>query len=438
MADDILSDQYVSPEVIKARTDLAKQRASFYGNSDPGNGRYSPFTGLLQGFGLGMGWQDQAAQQKHMEGNQRLTSDALKRASSAPNAASLSRLLIDSGIDPLANQGLGILASSQEKAADRAAQLDQQKQLFRFQKQETLDAEMRKRRQDIDMLRSLGAFPPPASGGPPASAGAVEQPATGAVHPNSEFADQLLADEAHKAPTPAQKAGIALVLGEKGKAADALMEKGGAKITEGQGKDASFAERMLRSEAGLREVVPTDKAGNFMKYDPTSSMYRFMPDWNVTNSTEWQQYSRNAREGIAAILRKDTGAAVSDTEWQWYFPMYYPQPGDAAQVVKDKQEARIAVARGLRGSSGPAFDQMFPRFNEQLRAKLLKSGADLTPKAPAGSQPAAGAGKYSQIRKNPKTGAMVGFNPTTNAWEPIQADAAAEQAPLSLGEIGTP
>src|SRR5262245_27601055 len=128
MADDF--DTYTSPELIKARTEQARQRAGFFGNSDPGSSRYSPFTGLLQGLGLGMGWQDQAGQNKAIEANQRVTSDAFKRASSAPDAVSMSRVLMDSGVDGLASQGLGILANSQEKAADRAATLQQQKDLF--------------------------------------------------------------------------------------------------------------------------------------------------------------------------------------------------------------------------------------------------------------------------------------------------------------------
>jgi hypothetical protein len=102
----------------------------------------------------------------------------------------------------------------------------------------------------------------------------------------------------------------------------------------------------------------------------------------MVNSSEWQQFQRHAREGVAAILRKDTGAAVTPHEWDWYYPMYYPQPGDDADVVRDKQQARLAVANGLRGASGPAFDRMFPKFNEQLRERLLAKGANLTPFEP--------------------------------------------------------
>lgn len=414
MADPTWTDE----DWIKRRATMADQMWGVR----PSGGKFSALEGLFSGLGSGIGNLDV---RNSIDQNQSAMREAIKGAASQPNSRALSQHLINSGVPALGNQGLGIMANTYEKEADRKARSQEQMQMFEFQKRLAMDLKQAETKQMLETLKAAGLMPP--ENGPaqaPAGSGASAPATPGdATNPNTAFADELLADDGRPDLTPARKAGIALALGEKGKAADALMEKGG-KITEGQGKDASFAERMLRAEAGLRGVVPTDKEGKFLKYDPTSSVYRFLPDWNVTNSAEWQQYSRNAREGIAAILRKDTGAAVSDTEWQWYFPMYYPQPGDSAQVVKDKQAARISVARGLRGSSGHAFDQMFPKFNEQLRAKLLQSGADLTPKAPAASQTPAAAGKYAQVRKNPKTGAMVGLNPDTNQWEPIQTDAA--------------
>lgn len=439
-----MADGWTDENWVKRRASMADQMWGVR----PSGSQYSALEGLLSGIGSGLG---NLSVKDSLDTNQQLRQDAIKGAAAQKDSKSLGRYLLSSGVPPLADQGLGVLSGGMEKAEDRAASFEQQKKLFEFQKKLAMDMKKAEMQQTMEMLRTMGALPPaqapgaapsapgsmpsvpgisvsPQSAAPPV-AGPSEPP-----NPNAGFADTLLETPQHRTPSPAQKAGIALVLGEKGKAVDALMEKGD-KPTESQTKDASYAERMLRAEAGLREVVPTDDAGKFLKYDPTSSMFRFLPDWNVTNSTEWQQYNRNAREGIAAILRKDTGAAVSDTEWAWYFPMYYPQPGDSAQVVKDKQDARISVARGLRNGSGGAFDQMFPKFNEQLRTRLLKSGADLTPKAPPPSATAAGAppSTHTQIMRNPKTGQMVGYNPQTGKWEPI-----AQVSAPSLGEMVSP
>lgn len=143
----------------------------------------------------------------------------------------------------------------------------------------------------------------------------------------------------------------------------------GAKLTEGQTKDAFFAERLLRSEQDLSRVAPTNERGEFTKWSPTGARQRFGPDEpgitnlymaNFVNSREWQAYQRAAREGLASILRKDTGAAVTKQEFDLYFPMYYPQPGDSPQVIMDKTNARQRLAQGLRGASGPAYRKMYP------------------------------------------------------------------------------
>ena len=404
--------KWIPEDVIKQRRDMAARMW----DTPISGGKFSGLEGLFGGLG-NVAYRHSA--DRDSRANQETQRRALEGLSGATDANSLARTLMSSGVPGLAGQGVGVLAHTFEKQADRANALEQQKQLFEFQKKLQQEMSRQEMQQNLDMLRAMGVMPgqpgatpagtPPPSGGSPAPlttspalmgsamAGMTPKTAPETIAPpaprapaNTDlFTDDLLGEaDQRRSLTQQQKAGIALVMKEKGKAVDFLTEKG-EKLTETQTKDASYAERMLRAEAGLREVVPANAKGEFLKYDPTSSIYRFLPDWNVTNSPEWQKYTRNAREGVAAILRKDTGAAVTPEEWAWYFPMYYPQPGDSAAVVADKQRARIAVARGLRNASGPAFDQMFPRFNEQLRARLEAAGANLAPPS-AAPTPAAG------------------------------------------------
>jgi hypothetical protein len=142
----------------------------------------------------------------------------------------------------------------------------------------------------------------------------------------------------------------------------------GDKLTETESKDALFAERMLRAEGDIQRVVPLDAAGKPTGYDPTQAKNALVPDKgvlaNLVNSKEWQQYQRAARESLSAILRKDTGAAVTDEEFNTYFPTYFPIPGDSPEVVLQKQTARQAVGKGMRGASSRAFNRMYPDFDK--------------------------------------------------------------------------
>lgn len=181
-----------------------------------------------------------------------------------------------------------------------------------------------------------------------------------------------------------QKAAQALALGD---------EKGAVKILnrdddpkEYQTKDAIWAERMGRAEIMMRGNIGTP---DNPIYNPGRKVNAWWPDSgfvaNMTNSETWRNYQAGAREWIAALLRKDTGAAVTNTEWELYFPTYFPQPGDSAEVQKQKLERRVAEARKLRASSGGFFERMAPNFDAEMGQRMREQDAR------RGGQPAQGA-----------------------------------------------
>lgn len=190
------------------------------------------------------------------------------------------------------------------------------------------------------------------------------------------------AEEIYNAGPDTSKLPQGYTLGPDGASLKAIPGGPADKLTESESKDALFAERMLRSERDLSSVIPTNDKGDFTKYNPTGAAQAWMPDdpkwsnlWtaNMVNSKEWQQYRRAARESLSAILRKDTGAAVTDEEFNTYFPTYFPIPGDSPQVVKQKEKARNMVAQGLRGASHRAFERMYPNY-DQLNGAVPAGG----------------------------------------------------------------
>lgn len=377
---------WMAPEAIKARMSLGSeltQRAT-----QP----FAPHWSGIVAAGLtgAHGGLERSSAAADLKSNQAMQKSAYERAAAAPDNAAMSKILMGAGVPGLAERGLDVISSERQKAIDRAENAKQreadrrlqfglQKQQFEHQKRLAMEMKKLETEQMVNQLRSLGILSgdqaPGTVTGQPTPAG----PETPLAPGDQSFMNELTSQAGKPEMSGSQKAGIALVLGEKGKAADALMQKG-EKLTEGQTKDAMFGERMLRSELNLRKVIPTDEKGQFLKYDPTANVYRFLPDWNITNSSEWQQYKQAAKEGMASLLRKDTGAAISNQEFDLYFPLYWPQPGDNSDVVRQKQQARIQLAKGLRGASGPAFDQMFPKFNDMMRKELTAQGADLRPR----------------------------------------------------------
>lgn len=316
--------------------------------------------------------------------NQDMRSGAIRDAAAAPDNASMAKLLMDRGVPGLDEAGFKMMAdgrekaqdriySRQDKAADRAASFAQQKQLFEFQRRLQQELKAEERASQMELIQSIRAN----QGG-----GEVEG-APVAAEGGPTFADELLGG-IHKGPSTEQKAATAIALGSKDKAIDILNEKG--KLTEGQTKDAQWAERMIRAEADLNAVAPVDASGKFLKYDPAAASNVAWPNEGVLgqlgNSDQWKSYYRAGREALAVILRKDSGGAITPEEWSGYAPIYLPQPGDPPAVILEKRRARVAIARGLRSGSGEAFDRMFPRFNDTMRQRLTAMGADVSPKPP--------------------------------------------------------
>lgn len=119
-------------------------------------------------------------------------------------------------------------------------------------------------------------------------------------------------------------------------------------VSESQG--ISFYRRMYSantelSNPKLEEALTqfTDKfAGNF------GGVGRLFQD------ADYQVADRAAREFLAAILRKDTGAAITNEEFRMYGPMYLPMPGDKPELIKAKRRAREEILKAMEMGLGDA------------------------------------------------------------------------------------
>lgn len=166
--------------------------------------------------------------------------------------------------------------------------------------------------------------------------------------------------------------------------------------TEAQSNAAFWASRMGRAEGDYQGVVQPGADGTPQGYDPASRAFEASAilgtitagilggNDSYFNGQGWRQYQSAAREWIAAMLRKDTGAAVTTGEMQMYFPTYFPQAGDSPATMAAKQKKREAVQQEMMAVAGPGWDAFQARMPQQ-------SGG------PAGGGP-------QRFRWNPATG----------------------------------
>jgi hypothetical protein len=79
---------------------------------------------------------------------------------------------------------------------------------------------------------------------------------------------------------------------------------------------------------------------------------------------EKQQQTVQARVNfITAVLRKESGASISPTEFATAEKNYFPAPGDSEKIVKQKQQAREMAIKAMKIQAGPGA-KYFPEENQ--------------------------------------------------------------------------
>jgi hypothetical protein len=131
---------------------------------------------------------------------------------------------------------------------------------------------------------------------------------------------------------------------------------GGGISKEWQSKDNAFANRLDNAIIDM----DTAEAGG---YDPTAATASGVADYvgqrsigglvgNALTSEKGKAWHRAAKETLAVILRKDTGAAVTDQEFELYGPIYIPMPWDDPTTKAAKKRAMLTMRNSLRQGIG--------------------------------------------------------------------------------------
>lgn len=134
------------------------------------------------------------------------------------------------------------------------------------------------------------------------------------------------------------------------KAAKAKAEK---PPTEGERSAALFA-RVMEAEVPALELLENDP--KFLGASMNTMTEKFAPESiaNVMRTPEYRQYVIAGKRFLAGVLRKETGAAVTDQEFNFYGPMYLAQPGDDIDTIKQKAQRRREYVNSVYAMGGRA------------------------------------------------------------------------------------
>lgn len=118
-------------------------------------------------------------------------------------------------------------------------------------------------------------------------------------------------------------------------------------LTEGQSKDAVFA---TRAEGALNNLNQFEDALTSFKDNAASGAPVV---GNYLKSEDFQKAEQAGREFLQAILRKDTGAAITKEETEEYGNVYLPRPGDSTDVIAQKRLSRQRALEALKSGMPP-------------------------------------------------------------------------------------
>lgn len=149
---------------------------------------------------------------------------------------------------------------------------------------------------------------------------------------------------------------------------------GGGKMTEYQGKAAGFALRMNQAEQDFMDI--TDKG-----YDPKNSGNQ---NWKKLIRVKGLGYiaklalpvpedvirQAQAEDNfLNATLRQESGAAISQGEYEVGDKQYFPQPNDPPEVLEQKRRNRIAVMSAMQTIAGAP---LMKKIDETYKKNIKK------------------------------------------------------------------
>lgn len=155
--------------------------------------------------------------------------------------------------------------------------------------------------------------------------------------------------------------------------------KEGKPLTESQAKATSFGMRAQAAHDKANSIeASSNEIGTLKQAGKDAIPFGF---GNYVTSEDMQRYNQAKREFInAAVLRQDSGAAITSSEYEKYNDIYFPQKGDKAPAIAQKREAREIAVQGLAVIAGESGKKAQLRIQGKAKP-IVKGQSDVNPAA---------------------------------------------------------
>jgi hypothetical protein len=155
---------------------------------------------------------------------------------------------------------------------------------------------------------------------------------------------------------------------------------GSEKITGEQANAANFASRMQAADQILNnpDIAKESQGGHGVM----QKIYGAAPFGvgNFMQTPNYQRLDQAQRDFINATLRRESGAAINEKEFDNARKQYFPQPGDSAEVIAQKAANRQTAMEGVAFGAPGSFKKQFfgtetPDISQRALERARQPGA---------------------------------------------------------------
>jgi hypothetical protein len=128
--------------------------------------------------------------------------------------------------------------------------------------------------------------------------------------------------------------------------------------TDEQAKAALYASRMFQAERVLRDegiIGAATSVNEQARGALANAPYMPAAGARYIMSENFQKFDQAKRDFVNAVLRRESGAVISDSEFKNAEKQYFPLPGDTPEVIQQKQRNREEAIRGIAGAAGRGY-----------------------------------------------------------------------------------
>ena len=143
--------------------------------------------------------------------------------------------------------------------------------------------------------------------------------------------------------------------------------------TEAQKTLATYAARIEQANPTLEKLESEIVSMNPISFEPQVWL-----DKPWLQSDIIQQYMQSSRNFINSVLRRESGAVISPSEFSEARKQYLPQPGDSKEVLSDKRKNRQIIYESFKKGAGSAYsplEELLPQ-EYNLNGVIYIKGAD--------------------------------------------------------------